>query len=190
MSTESIDPRFANYQRSPELKKRLDDLHLVDEPDVELNPELDREEYRVAVVAGRWHLHIVDALIDGALTTLNKYGVDDDQIDFVQAPGAFEFPLVVQTLLDADDDYDAVIVLGVGIRGETPHFDFVAGECARGLTQVSLEYDTPVGFGVLTVNDVDQALARAQNGESNKGREAVLAALEVADLRLVVGDDE
>lgn len=190
MSTEATDPRLADYQRSDEFQKRLDELNLFEQKaGAPLDKDFDRDDYRVAIVAGRWHQLIVDRLVEGALKTLNEHGIDDDQIDFVQAPGAFEFSLVVQSLLQ-EEAYNAVIVLGVVIKGETPHFDYVAGECARGLMHVSLERDLPIGFGVLTVNDADQALARAQQGDSNKGREAVLAALELADLQLMLDQDD
>lgn len=190
MSTESIDPRFANYQRDDALAERLRELDVYEESTLDgIDPELDRSDYRIAVVAGRWHDYIVDALLEGALKTLNDYGIGDEQIDYVQAPGAYEFPLVVQVLLD-NDDYNAVVVLGVVIKGETPHFDYVAGECSRCLADISVRESTPVGFGLLTVNNVDQAVARSEKGESNKGREAVLAALEVADLQELLDNDD
>lgn len=190
MSTESTDPRFENYQRDTDFQHRLDELNLFEQvTGVSLDKNLDREDYRIAVVAGRWHQYIVDPLVQGALDALNEYGIGDEQIDYIQAPGAFEFPLVVQSLLQ-EEAYSAVIVLGVVIKGETPHFEYVAGECAKGLAHVSLERDMPIGFGLLTVNTVDQALARAQSGESNKGREAVLAALEVADLQIMLDQDD
>ena len=96
-------------------------------------------------------------------------------------PGAYEIPLAAKRIAQLAQ-YEAAVTLGAVIKGDTPHFDFVAGECARGIADVSLEYDLPIGFGVLTVNTVDQALARAEKGEANKGREATLAALEMADL--------
>ncbi|MGB5324496.1 MAG: 6,7-dimethyl-8-ribityllumazine synthase [Pseudomonadales bacterium] len=136
---------------------------------------------RLGIIAGRWHNYIVDSLLQGALDTAAAHGFVDADIDIVQAPGAYEMPLVAQALL-ARGGYAAVVALGVVIRGETPHFDYVAGECARGLAEVSRNTGVPVGFGLLTVNDVEQALARAQEGDSNKGREAMLAALEVAGL--------
>ncbi len=189
MSTESVDPRFENYQRSAALSERLRELDIYEESTLEgIDPGADRSDYRVAVVAGRWHGYIVDALLEGALQTLNDYGIEDDQVDYVQAPGAYEFPLVVQSLLD-NEDYKAVIVLGVVIKGETPHFDYVAGECSRCLAELAVRESTPVGFGLLTVNTVEQALARSEKGESNKGREAVLAALEVADLQALLDDE-
>lgn len=190
MSTEVIDPRVAAYARSAALQDRLNSLNLFQTvAGAPVDENFDRDDYRVAIVAGRWHVAIVDALVEGALETLNTHGVKDDQIDFVQGPGAFEFPLIVDALLQ-DTAYNAVIVLGVVIKGETPHFDFVAGECASGISRVSLDREVPIGFGLLTVNTVEQAFARSQPGESNKGREAVLAALEVADLQLMLDQEE
>jgi len=174
MSTENIDPRFADYLRSAELQQRLDKIELKE-------GVTQKQNYRVAVVVGRWHNYIVDLLLKGALDTLNECGIEDDQVTLIQAPGAYEMPLIVKAIAEKGE-HKAVITLGTVIRGETPHFDYVAGECARGLSEVSRQYNLPVGFGVLTVNTVDQALARAQPGDANKGREAVLAAVEVADL--------
>lgn len=180
MSTEAIDPRFANYERPAALQKRLDAMRVFDGGDYRRN-SASGKGHRLAIVAGRWHNYIVDKLLQGALDTAAERGFADGDIDIVQAPGAYEMPLVVQALLD-ESDYGAVVVLGVVIRGETPHFDYVAGECARGLADVSRNSGVPVGFGLLTVNTVEQALARAQDGDANKGREAMLAALEVAGL--------
>lgn len=174
MSTESIDPRYANYQRSKELQQRMDQIGVKE-------GLTQGQNYNVAIVVGRWHNYIVDQLLEGALSTLNESGIQDEQITLVQAPGAYEMPLIVKALAEKHH-FKAIITLGTVIRGETPHFDYVAGECARGLADVSRQFNVPVGFGVLTVNNVDQAMARAQPGESNKGREAVLAAIEVADL--------
>lgn len=174
MSTESIDPRYANYQRADELQQRLIKINT-------LSGECKNQQYRVAVVKGRWHQYIVDRLLEGALNTLNECGIDDVSIDIVEAPGAYEMPLICKVLAEKKQ-YKAVITLGAIIKGETPHFEYVAGECAKGLAEVSRQYNLPIGFGVLTVNNVDQAMARAAEGESNKGREAVLAAIEVADL--------
>jgi len=174
MSTEAIDPKYANYKRPAALQQRLDAMRVVD--GVAKNTGA-----AVAIVVGRWHNYIVDRLLSGALEALHENGVTDKNIDVINAPGAYEIPLVVK-LLAEKNKYQAVITLGTVIKGETPHFDFVAGECARGLADVSRRYNLPVGFGVLTVNTVEQALARAEKGDANKGREAVLAALEVAGL--------
>lgn len=174
MSTESIDPRYANYRRPAELEQRLAAMSVT-------ASDCKNQRYRVAIIVGRWHQYIVDRLLQGALDAANECGIKDNNIDIICAPGAYEMPLVAKALA-AKQTYRAIVTLGAVIKGETPHFDYVAGECARGLSDVSREYSTPVGFGVLTVNNVDQAMARAEEGEANKGREALLAAVEVADL--------
>jgi 6,7-dimethyl-8-ribityllumazine synthase len=139
---------------------------------------------RIAVVAGRFNDHITTPLLDGALDTLGRAGLDDVPVHWV--PGAFEIPLVAQRLA-ASGAFDAVICLGAVIRGDTPHFDFVAGECAAGIMRVSLDTGVPIVFGVLTTDDLDQALARAGgpacNGTScNKGEESAATAVEMVSL--------
>ncbi|MGH8372517.1 MAG: 6,7-dimethyl-8-ribityllumazine synthase [Gammaproteobacteria bacterium] len=136
---------------------------------------------RIAVVAARFNSFVVDKLVSGALDTLQAQGVEDEDITLVRVPGAFELPLAVQALLE-DEDYDAVIALGAVIRGDTPHFDFVAGECARGLSQVALDTGIPVAFGVLTCDTAEQALERAGGKAGNKGADAAMTALEMANL--------
>ena len=136
---------------------------------------------RFAVAASRFNEEIVEKLLDGALDTLVQKGVALDDIDVVWVPGAWELPMAVRRLL-ASDRYSAVIAVGAVIRGDTPHFEFVAGECARGLAQASAEFDTPVAFGVLTTDNDEQAEARAGGAMGNKGHEAAMAALEMADL--------
>ena len=136
---------------------------------------------RVAIVATRWNVEIVDALMDGAYRCLEDWGVPDDNVDEFYASGAYEIPLAVSTLLQSGD-YDGVIALGAVIRGDTPHFDFVAGECSRGLMDVQLRHSKPVGFGVLTVNTAEQAVERAGDGDNNKGYEASAAMLEMIRL--------
>lgn len=136
---------------------------------------------RFGIAVSRFNSFVVESLLSGALDTLRRHGAQDQDIEIVRVPGAYELPLVVQRMATAKR-YDAIIALGAVIRGGTPHFDYVAGECARGLAEAATATGVPIGFGVLTVNNVEQALARAQEGESNKGREAMLAALEVAGL--------
>jgi 6,7-dimethyl-8-ribityllumazine synthase len=136
---------------------------------------------RVAVVASRFNNTITSKLADGATDALVRHGVAADNIDVVWVPGAWELPAAVRRLMDSER-YDAIVALGAVIRGETPHFDFVAGESARGLARASAEFDVPVGFGVLTCDTMDQAEARAGGAHGNKGWDAALAALEMADL--------
>lgn len=136
---------------------------------------------RIAIVATRWNVEIVDALVAGARVCLRDWGVAEKRIALHRAPGAYELPLAAKLLLDAG--HDGVVAVGAVIRGDTPHFEYVAGECARGLTEVQLATGKPVGFGVLTVNTVAQALERAQPGPANKGYEAAAAMLEMLRLR-------
>ena len=136
---------------------------------------------RFAVVAGRFNSFIVDHLVNGAVDTLVRHGVEAKGIDVVHAPGAFEIPLVVQRLA-ATKQYDALIAVGCVIRGATPHFEYVAGECAKGIAAVALKFDVPVAFGVLTVDTIEQAGERAGTKAGNKGAEAAMSALEMASL--------
>jgi 6,7-dimethyl-8-ribityllumazine synthase len=133
------------------------------------------------VIASRFNEPITSKLLDGALDALKRHGAAPDDIDVVWVPGAWELPMVARRLL-ATDRYDALVAVGAVIRGETPHFDYVAGEAARGLAQASAEYDRPIGFGVLTCDTMQQAEARAGGDHGNKGWDAALAALEMADL--------
>ncbi|HWU67287.1 MAG TPA: 6,7-dimethyl-8-ribityllumazine synthase [Stenotrophobium sp.] len=138
-------------------------------------------DVQIAIVCTRWNVEIVDALMDGAFRCLDDWGVPEDAVDEFYAPGAYELPLAASALMETGD-YHGVIVLGAVIRGDTPHFDFVAGECARGIMNVQLQYRLPIGFGVLTVNDAQQAVDRAGPDESNKGYEAAAAVLEMIRL--------
>jgi len=139
---------------------------------------LQAEGLKFALVAGRFNDFVVDKLIAGAVDYLVRHGADREDITLVRTPGAFEIPLAAQRLARSGD-YDAVVCLGAVIRGATPHFDFVAGECAKGLAMVSLETGVPVGFGVLTVDTLEQAVERSGSKAGNKGVEAAAAALEM-----------
>ena len=134
-----------------------------------------------AIVVGRWNSFVVEHLLEGALDALRRHGVHDKQITIVRAPGAFEIPLVCRQLA-VQKKYDAIIALGAVIRGGTPHFEHVAGECTKGMAQVSLEYGIPVSFGVLTVDTIEQAVERSGTKAGNKGAEAALSALEMVSL--------
>lgn len=133
------------------------------------------------ITVARFNGFIVDRLLDGALDALRKHGVEDRDITIVKVPGAFELPLAVKKLA-IDSDCDAVIALGAVIRGGTPHFEYVAGQCAKGLAHVSLESGMPVAFGVLTVDTIEQAVERAGADSGNKGAEAALTAMEMVSL--------
>ena len=134
-----------------------------------------------ALVVGRWNSFVVEHLLEGALDTLRRHGVSDKQITIVRAPGAFEIPLVCKKIAEKGAA-DAIIALGAVIRGGTPHFDYVAGECTKGLAMVNMEYGIPVAFGVLTVDTIEQAVERAGTKAGNKGEEAALSALEMVSL--------
>ena len=136
---------------------------------------------RFALLAARFNSFIVQHLIEGALDSLRRHGVADSEIDLIWVPGAFELPLAAQRLA-ASERYDGIIALGAIIRGGTPHFEYVASECVKGLASVSLEYDLPLGFGVLTVDTIEQAVERAGTKAGNKGVEAALAVLEMISL--------
>jgi 6,7-dimethyl-8-ribityllumazine synthase len=137
---------------------------------------------KVAIVVARFNSFIVDSLLAGAVDTLKRHGnVNDEDITVVKVPGAYEMPLAAQKVAKSGN-YDAIIALGAVIRGGTPHFDFVAGECNKGLAQVSLNHDIPVAFGVITTDNIEQAIERAGTKAGNKGSEAALTALEMIDL--------
>jgi 6,7-dimethyl-8-ribityllumazine synthase len=143
--------------------------------------EVSAQSRRVAIVAARFNDFIVTSLIDGAVAAWREAGGAAHELTLARVPGAFELPLAVRKL-GASGRYHALVALGCVIRGDTPHFDYVAGECARGLQLASLETGIPVAFGVLTVNTVEQALERAATSGSNKGAEAMHTALEMAGL--------
>jgi 6,7-dimethyl-8-ribityllumazine synthase len=136
---------------------------------------------RIAIVAARFNELVVGKLVEGALACLSAHGVAEDDVDVAWTPGAFEIPLVADRLA-ASGAYDAIVCLGAVIRGETPHFDFVAGEAARGIREAGERSGVPVTFGVLTTETFDQALDRAGGKHGNKGWDAAMAALEMASL--------
>jgi 6,7-dimethyl-8-ribityllumazine synthase len=145
---------------------------------------------RFAVVASRFNSHVVERLVDGALDALVRHGVSADDVDVVWVPGAWELPLAARRLL-VTERYDALVAVGAVIRGDTPHFDFVAGEASHGLATAGTDFDTPIGFGLLTCDNDAQAEARAGGAHGNKGWDAALAALEMVDLfaRLDAADE-
>jgi 6,7-dimethyl-8-ribityllumazine synthase len=136
---------------------------------------------RLAFVCSRFNLEVVQRLHDGAYATARDAGVVPEDIDVFWVPGAWEIPVVVRRLLEVGR-YDGIVTLGAVIRGDTPHFDYVAGEAASGLQALSLEFGVPVAFGILTTDTDEQADARAGGAHGNKGSDAVLVALEMADL--------
>ena len=147
----------------------------------ELALETPTRDCHIAIVAAEFNHFIVQQLVDGAYDALGRNGVAEQNITLAWVPGAFELPLAAD-VLSASGDYDAVIALGAVIRGGTPHFDYVAGECARGIAELGLKHSLPVIFGVLTTDDVDQALERAGAGAGNKGFDTAVAALQMISL--------
>ena len=136
---------------------------------------------RFGLAVACFNSFIVDRLLEGALDALQKHGVMERDITVVKVPGAYELPLAVKMMLD-QNSYDGIIALGAVIRGGTPHFEYVAGECVKGLSQASLDASLPVSFGVLTVDTIEQAIERAGTKAGNKGAEAAMTAIEMVSL--------
>ena len=139
------------------------------------------EGFRFAIVASRWNDFLTSKLVDGAVDALASAGTSEGDVEVFMVPGAFELPLAAKKAAESGK-FDAVIAIGVVIRGETPHFDYVAGEAAKGVSNVSLETGIPVMFGVVTTDTVEQAINRSGLKAGNKGYEAAMAAIEVANL--------
>lgn len=134
-----------------------------------------------SIVVGRFNSFVVESLLEGAIDTLKRHGVEASNIRVIRVPGAFEIPLAVQKVAAQKKD-DAIIALGAVIRGGTPHFEYVSGESSKGVAQVSLDYSVPVANGILTVNSIEQAIERSGTKAGNKGAEAALSALEMVSL--------
>ena len=145
-----------------------------------LEGELKAEGIKFAIAVSRFNSFITERLLEGAVDCIVRHGGREEDITVVKVPGAFELPLVAKKL--AKKDFDAVIALGAVIRGETPHFDYVAAEVSKGIANVSLEVEKPVAFGVLTTDTVEQAIDRAGTKAGNKGWEAALSAIEMVNL--------
>ncbi len=138
-------------------------------------------EGRYAILVGRFNSFVVESLLEGALDTLSRHGVTEDRITIIRAPGAWELPVVAKKAA-VSGKYDAIIALGAVIRGGTPHFDYVAGECAKGLGVVQLDSGLPVIFGVLTTDSIEQSIERAGTKAGNKGADAAITAIEMVNL--------
>ncbi|MEE9492584.1 MAG: 6,7-dimethyl-8-ribityllumazine synthase [Gammaproteobacteria bacterium] len=136
---------------------------------------------RIALLVSRFNSFVVESLLQGALDTLKRHGAQDHDLDIVRVPGAYEMPIAAQRLA-ASKQYEAIIALGAVIRGGTPHFEYVAGECTKGLSAVSLNHDIPIAFGVLTVDSIEQAIERAGTKAGNKGGEAAMSTIEMINL--------
>ncbi|MBI1911192.1 MAG: 6,7-dimethyl-8-ribityllumazine synthase [Deltaproteobacteria bacterium] len=141
---------------------------------------------KFAIVVGRFNDFIGGRLLEGALDTLVRSGVGDDDIEIVKVPGAFEMPVAAKTLAKTGK-YDGIICVGCVIRGATPHFDYVAGEAAKGIAKVSLDFECPISFGVITADNIEQAIERAGTKAGNKGRDAALTSIEMANLLKAIG---
>ncbi|MEJ2326157.1 MAG: 6,7-dimethyl-8-ribityllumazine synthase [Chromatiaceae bacterium] len=136
---------------------------------------------RFCLVVGRFNSFVVESLLAGALDALKRHGAEDGDLTIVRIPGAFEMPLVVERLA-AKGGFDAIVAIGAVIRGGTPHFEYVASECVKGLANASMRHGIPVAFGVLTVDTIEQAIERAGTKAGNKGAEAAMSAIEMVDL--------
>ena len=147
----------------------------------EFNGVPNGEGRRYAVLASRFNNNITSRLADGAMEALVRHGAASEDVDLIWVPGAWELPFAARRLA-ATERYNAIVVVGAVIRGDTPHFDFVAGEASRGLADASTEYEIPIGFGLLTTDNMEQAEARAGGEHGNKGWDAAIAALEMSDL--------
>ena len=141
---------------------------------------------RFCVVVARWNSFVVDSLEAGAIDTLKRHGANEADITVVRLPGAFEMPLVLDKIAQKGD-YDAIVTLGAVIRGATPHFDYVAGECASGIARLNIESETPIVFGVLTTDTIEQAIERAGSKAGNKGADAAMTAMEMVSLARQIG---
>jgi 6,7-dimethyl-8-ribityllumazine synthase len=162
--------------------------------DSELQPKIHRgkvnaEGFRFAIVASRWNDFLTSKLIDGAVDALESAGAAEADVEIFMVPGAFELPLAALKAAQSGR-FDAVVAIGVVVRGETPHFDYVAGEAAKGVSHASLETGVPVMFGVVTTDTVEQAINRSGLKAGNKGYEAAMAAVEVANLYRDIAENE
>ena len=147
----------------------------------ELHGQLSVDGQRFAIVVSRVNEFITSKLLAGAIDALKRHGCAEDAITCVHVPGAFELPFMAKKLAESGL-YDAVICLGCVIRGQTPHFEYVAGECSKGLAMVAMQHDLPVAFGVLTVDSIEQAIERSGIKAGNKGVEAAMSAIEMINL--------
>ncbi|MEN8763951.1 MAG: 6,7-dimethyl-8-ribityllumazine synthase [Thiogranum sp.] len=152
----------------------------------EIEGQLTIRGARIALLVSRFNSFIVESLLSGAVDTLKRHGAEARELQIVRVPGAYEMPIAAKRLATSQR-YDAIIALGAVIRGGTPHFEYVAGECTKGLSQVSLQHDIPIAFGVLTVDSIEQAIERAGTKAGNKGAEAALSAIEMINVLRGIG---
>lgn len=150
---------------------------------------INGDGFRFAIVQSRWNDFLTSKLVDGALDALESSGVGEDAIEIFKVPGSFELPLTALKLAQSGN-FDAVIAIGVVIRGETPHFEYVAGEAAKGIAQAAMQTGVPVLFGVVTANTLEQAINRSGVKAGNKGYEAAISAVEIVNLHRQIGGEE
>lgn len=148
--------------------------------------KFDGRNVKIAIVAGRFNEFITSKLVGGALDVLKRNDVSEENIDIAWVPGAFEIPLIVKKLANTQK-YDAIITLGAVIKGSTPHFDYVCAEVSKGVAQISLQSELPVIFGVLTTNNIEEAIERAGTKAGNKGADAAFSAIEMINLIKEIG---
>jgi 6,7-dimethyl-8-ribityllumazine synthase len=151
--------------------------------------DLNAEGLRIAVIASRFNDEIVSGLLDGALSCLSRHGAADDAVLLYRVPGAFELPALARRLAD-DLRFDAIVALGCLLRGDTPHFDFISQQVTMELSRVGVDSRLPVSYGVITCNTYEQAVERSSQGSGNKGWEAALAAIEMANLWRALRSEE
>lgn len=156
------------------------------EPIAQLEGRFNDVDGRYVIVVGRFNHHVVDSLVEGAVDALVRHGVEESNIDIIHVPGAWELPLAVKRSIERLAP-EAVVALGAVIRGGTPHFEHVAGQCNAALNRLQLDFDTPIANGVLTVNSIEQAIERAGTKAGNKGFEAAMAAMEMVSLLRQLG---
>ncbi len=142
---------------------------------------------KICIIATRWNEFIVEKLTQGAVNAARRHGIAEEKIDIIMVPGAFEIPFAARKLA-ATQKYDAIVTLGCVIRGATPHFDYVAGEAAKGISSAANDSGVPISFGVLTTDSIEQAIERAGTKAGNKGEEAMLVAIEMANLTQAIQD--
>ena len=144
--------------------------------------------HKFAIVVARFNSFITDKLVEGALDTIERHGGNKQNVDVFKVPGCFEVPMAAQKLA-SKSKYDAIICLGALIRGETPHFDYIASECTKGIAAIALQAQIPVTYGIITANTVDQAVNRAGVKVGNKGADAALAAIEISTIKSTIISD-
>ena len=152
----------------------------------EIEGQLKVRGARIALLVSRFNSFVVESLLSGAVDTLKRHGAEEHDLTVIRVPGAYEMPIAAKRLA-AVQRYEAIIALGAVIRGGTPHFEYVAGECTKGLSSVSLQYDIPIAFGVLTVDSIEQAIERAGTKAGNKGAEAAMSTIEMVNLLREIG---